>query len=139
LFARNSASNGDIDPDADLVGLNLTDNTNTDPQLLNNPSLELVDDLRLAPDLADNGGFVETYRLLADSPAIDAGAAPNSNQVFLDATGAVRITADIGAYEFRQGGVNDGPTVILNQGLVFTADTNTPAQIPLTSETQATW
>ncbi len=60
----------------------------------------------LDPVLAHNGGFLPTHRLLAGSPAINAGTSAGAPTV--DQRGFLRdVSPDIGAYEYD--GVNPNP------------------------------
>lgn len=98
---NNLISNGD-DAVGFVNGINgdLVGSNGDDPF---NPQSELLIDPRLG-NLQDNGGLTETFALLEDSPAIDAGSNPNNLTTDQRGEGFNRTVGDgtdIGAFEVQ--------------------------------------
>ncbi|MGB5635369.1 MAG: calcium-binding protein [Waterburya sp.] len=101
MMQRHLISNGD-DAVGFVNGINgdLVGSNGDDPF---NPQSELLIDPRLG-NLQDNGGLTETFALLEDSPAIDAGSNPNNLTTDQRGEGFNRTVGngtDIGALEVQ--------------------------------------
>jgi hypothetical protein len=80
-----------------------------------NPQTELLADPNLG-ELQNNGGSTETFALLEDSPAIDAGSNPNNLETDQRGEGFDRTIGnrtDIGAYEVQEGGGGEIPDELI--------------------------
>ncbi len=108
LFSRNNNTSSDPDIGGTGSAFNSQGFNLTTTSLQGSIATDIVipgGDAKLAANLASNGGIVESYALVADSPAVNAGAAIDNNSAttIVDSTGVPRNTvADIGSFELRQ-------------------------------------
>ena len=119
-----------IDNNVISGGFNLSDSVITNINNSQSTDQE-VTDTGLDTVLQNNGGFVPSYALLPGSPAINAGSVvPINNTISItDTTGAARSgNIDIGAFEFRAADVNNGPSVVTNNGVALPVSATTQIQ-----------
>ena len=126
MIARNSAG---LDTDTVSLGYNLAAFNNVIQNSDSTDDSASLAAIGLASNLQYNGGIelsVLSYALAPDSVAIDNGAPNNTGTSIVDTTGTNRgDTSDIGAFEFRQPDVTNGPSVVVNEGLVVDPEKTT--------------
>ena len=111
---ENTIIAGNRGPKPDVVGKFISNGLNLIGDLEGSTGFEAdlteADILKiLDPVLQDNGGTTQTHKLVAGSPAIDAGGAVRAfNCAETDQIGQQRkgLACDIGAFEFQQQGSN---------------------------------